>query len=382
MMQGTDRLRELMPGVIPDRFPEGIELTEWVSTAPDELVESLLSLEVPILQEAARLLAQLGADGAESLSRAESRASSKEARKVLRRAIHQLRSRGVEVRLVRPEGGGRLPAVPVDEGEAFVGPFDADGNRIVLLGVLGRTGMRLFQVLISDERGVVRVEMREGRRSAVRGTIKELRARGQGAIVPVSPTAARELLARALVLGMHGENDGMMALEAELSREPGEGKTPGEIVRERLQVGPIAGAVAAAELRRRVERGDVIPWIFRGEAVEKAVGELDRVEESPLVLAESQKQGLRGEARGQAARLLFDEASRKRLAQRLEETAYLLDARADEEGARAALRVAEEVRSASNPLHVPFLEMLFEFSIELARSRIQEEQKGKLILPP
>jgi hypothetical protein len=216
----------------------------------------------------------------------------------------------------------------------------------------------------------------------VRSTIKDLRARGEGAIVPVPPAAARELLGRALPLGEREGDEGRSALETELAREPGGGETPGELVRGRLQTGRIAEAVATAELRRRLEKGDMVPWLFRGEAAETAVRELEKVDESRLVLAESQKQALRAEARAQAGRRLFDDASRERLARRLEETAYQLDAGGDEEGARAALRVAEEVRSSANPLQVPFLEMLLEFSLEFARRSVKEEQKGKLIIPP
>ena len=379
------RVRQLLCGVLPEpvasRLPEGTQFVPWIASAPDELVDALLGLEPRVLEEAAGLLARLGADATEVFIRAESRASEKGVRKALRRAIHQLRSQGVEVQLARTERPGPMLADPEDDGEAFVGPFDAHGHRIVLLLAPARAGVRFYQVMISDERGVVGAEVREGRRAAARSAAKELRARSKGALVPAPPAAAREILRRAVLLGSVEGGEQTQAVADEVATAPTDGMTPGELARERLCAAPLGETIAAAELQKRLEKGEVVPWLVRGEGVEAVVRELDAVEQSPLVLAPVQKRRRQAEVMEQAGRRVFDEAARERLAARLEETAYLLEARGDEEGARAAAQVAGQVRAAPNPLDVPLLRTLLELSLGAARRQLEEEQKGKLIVP-
>jgi hypothetical protein len=341
MTSARQLLRRLLPEPIASGLPEEPELVPWIASAPDEFVDALLGLEPHVLEEAARLLARLGADATEVLIRAESRASARDARKALRRAIHQLRSQGVEVQLARTERPSPILADPEDDGEAFVGPFDAGGHRIVLLLAPVRPGVRFYQVLISDERGVVGAEVREGRRAAARSAARELRARSQGTLVPAPPAAVRELLRRAVQLGVVEQNEQTQAVATEVATAPAGGKTPGELARDRLSSAPLGEAIAAAELGRRLEKGELMPWLLRGEGVQEVARELDAVEQSLLVLAPVQKRRRQAEVLEQAGRRLFDEGTRKRLAARLEETAYLLEGRGDAEGARAAVQVAE-----------------------------------------
>jgi hypothetical protein len=381
MTEVRQLLCRLLPEPIGSRAPEGDEFAPWVASAPDELVNALLGLEPRVLEEAGRVLARLGTDAAEVLIRGESRAATKGARKALRRAIHHLRSQGVEIQLTRAERRSPILAESEDAGEAFVGPFDAHGHRIVLLLAPARVGIRFYQVLISDEQGVVGAEVREGGRAAARSAVKELRTRSRGALVSAPAAAARELLRRALLLGTVEENDQTRAVATQVETAPVDGKTPGELARERLCIAPLGEAVAAAELQRRLEKGEVVPWVLRGEGLQALARELDSVEQSPLVLAEVQKRRRQAELIERAGRRLFDDTARERLAARLEETAYLLEGRGDEEGARAAAQVARQVRTEPNPLEVPLLRTLLELSLGPARRELQEEQKGKLIVP-
>jgi hypothetical protein len=380
MTEVRQRLCGLLPEPIGSRAPEGREFAPWIASAPGELVDALLGLEPRVLEETARLLARLGTDAVEVLIRAESQAATKGARKALRRAIHHLRSQGVEVQLTRAERRSPILAESADAGEAFVGPFDAHGHRVVLLLAPARVGIRFYQVLISDEQGVVDAEVREGGRAAARSAVKELRTRSQGALVSAPPAAARELLRRAILLGTVEENDQTRAVATEVETAPTDGKTPGELARGRLGVAPLGEAVAAAELRRRLEKGEVVPWLLRGEGLQALARELDSVEQSPLVLAEVQRRRRQAELIERAGERLFDDAARERLAARLEETAYVLEGKGDEEGARSAAQVAQHVRTEPNPLEVPLLRTLLELSLGPARRGVQEEQKGKLIV--
>jgi hypothetical protein len=374
------QLRELLPESLSARLVDEPEFDSWIAASPDELVTWLAGLESPVLENAAGLLARLGSDAVGTLTRAESQATTKGARKLLRRALHQLRSQGVRVEIERPEGrGGRLPAV--EEGEAFVGPIDPQAQRIVLWLAPIRGGARLFRILVSDEEGVLRADMMEGRRGEARALVKEMQSRIPGGLTPAPPSAVRCLLSSLLPLGAPEGDGGAAALRAELERSPRDGKTPGELVRDRLAGARLGASVAADELRRRVERGDVAPWLLRGERIDALVRELDEVERSPIVLAPVQKQGRRTKVLEHANQILFDAETRDRLATRLQETAYVLDARGDRDGAIAALQEADGVRSAERPQDAPFLRMVLELSLGTAKQEVQEEQKGKLIIP-
>jgi hypothetical protein len=374
------RLSDLLPEPLSERLPDADEFLSWVSSAPDELVDALLGLESTVLEEVAGLLTQLGADAVTVLTRAESRAPAKGARKALRRAVHQLRSRGVDVDLDRPHSRtGRLPSV--EEGESFVGPFDGEGHRIIVWWVPIRGGARVYRILASDEKGLLRVEVAAGRRSDARSLVRELRSNASIGLVSVPSGAVQGLLRALLPLGAPEQDEGTATLRGDLGRSPPNAKTPGEIVRARRGEERTSDAVAAAVLKTRIEQGGIAPWLLRGEPVAALAKELESMERSPLVIPPQHEQERKMEWMERAADRLFDPQTRDRLSNRLEETAYLLDAAGDGEGARAALHVARQIRETTRPHTLEFVRTLLEFTLEVEKRDLQEEQKGKLILP-
>jgi hypothetical protein len=141
-------------------------------------------------------------------------------------------------------------------------------------------------------------------------------------------------------------------------------------------------AFAEIELRGRIERGDIAMWLVGGEAIEGGAKELEEMERSPIVLPPAQALRRRAEAMERVAAAAFAKDARERLAARLEETAFVLFARSDEDGARAALAVAGQVRSAPDPSRVEFLRLLLEISLERVGAEIRKSAKGKSLLSP
>ena len=114
--------------------------------------------------------------GAELLQQIDATGFPKPAQKVLRRALHQLRSRGVSVSAALPAPViAKLPSIEDDIDAALVTPIDPRGARAVYLTMKHPSGgVRLFEVMIDDERGVLEFEVYNAGRSKVRGFLRSL----------------------------------------------------------------------------------------------------------------------------------------------------------------------------------------------------------------
>ena len=371
----------LLPESFVSRIPEGEEFAAWVAAGPDELVTVLATLAPYSLEAAARALAKLGDPAVEVLTRTASTVMGKPSKKALRRALHALRSRGVAVADVRTPELARVPGIRKDPGQAFAGPIDPEGRRVLMLVVPGRPNARLYQVLASDREGIVRVEVGEARRREVRSWVREIRGRSAGVFVDAPPSAVRTLLARTLRLGAPERSPELSALEAEIESHDADEPSPGELVRDRLAHPPVSDSVAFLDLRQRLERREIAPWVVTTEGGEAGVGELESMEESLLILSPVQKEERRRAGLGRLAGRLLDPEARGRLSARLEETAYLMDRRGDRDGARAAARVASRIRGEERPEEIEFVRLLLELSLQDMKRSREREGGGTLVVP-
>lgn len=382
LSSGLGALRSRLPSPLRERLPAEDSLAAWLEALDEELAEVLTLLPVAALAAAVDELVALGAAAGPVLERAAALESDKRARKVVRRGIHLLRSRGVPL-ATPPSSGGRSVLRPL-EGKtrrAFASAIDASGQRAIFLiePAPGRT--RVLQVLVSDMDGVVQVEALEGRRRDVRRLVREF-LRGRLSAAELAPEAARTLLRRAEAARPHDAPP--RAVDPVLLREVTSGAdvaTPGESVRERLGGRPMSGAEAEALLRVRVEAGRLAVWRLPSRSLSGVAGSLEEIERSPLVLSGLQKRERREEVLAKAAEAALAPPVRERLAVRLEESAALFEGAGDEDGARAALAIARQIREQEAPLRAPYLRSLLELSLEFARREDAQEGAGRLILP-
>jgi hypothetical protein len=336
----VERLRQQLPEGLRARLPAQDDLTAWVEALGPELAEGVAGLPDDALETAVTELVSLGEEGAAVLERAAEAATRKASRKRIRAGLHRLRSRGVDVRPTPKRGAGSvLRPLAAESEEAFVTPIDISGHQSVLIVRPVRGGTRLYQLLVSDTEGIVRAERLEGRRRDVRRFLQELRGGRETAAVPVAAAAARALLQR-----------------AERARGDAPSRADREVVAEAL-----------------------LPDV---EPLREVARELDQIERSPIVLSALQKQERQQAAMADGARRLFDAEGRERLARRLEETAHQLLVGGDEEGATAAIKTADRVRDADEPLQVGFVRRLLELALDLVRKQVKEEERGKLIVQP
>lgn len=377
-------LRERVAQDLRERLPSEDALASWLEALGAELADVLSELHAHEMDGVLQELAHAGSDALPVLRRLEERVPDKQMRKLVRRSLHRLKTRGIDVgESARGERHSVITPVAERAELGVVTPPDPQGRQALLLLVSVRGGTRIYEILLSDTQGVLHLVRFELRRREARSFIDRLQKEQQGRVLRAEGAAVRGLVRRAQAGRGGAATSGVdPQLLAELLA--GESApTPGERAREKLsaQAARLAQVQAEAILRRRMEAGVLAAWPFAGDAIEEAVRRLAELERSPLVLSAVQKGERVYQVLAAAAERILDEPTRQRVAQRLEEAAAGLLGGGDEEGAAAALRTAEIIRDACAPLEVGYLRMLLELSCGLTRQQQRQEDEGKLILP-
>jgi hypothetical protein len=301
------------------------------------------------------------AKGAELLAQVDEAVLPKAGRKILRRVRHRLRASGIEV----PDAAGRaasgvrrLPEIEDDLELAYVSPLGPRGSRPVYL-VEGNPsgGVRLFEVLLDEVRGVVDCEVYTTGRSRVRDFVKEIVRRPQLPAVDVEPASVRALIAR-VAAGQPADRPtprNFSEWRSRLAVVAEEVPTPGEQARATLGEGCVAdGLERAAEL---VRNGELGPWAPSLERVsEIAEGHVDDASDDFSSLA------------GELFRGDFGLST----ATRFEESSYPLwkfDREADARGCLAAATVFREGIPEENVVAVALCEALLAPVLDALRNR-------------
>ena len=92
-----DRLRDRLPEALRARLASEGPVDAWFETLGDDLPAVWIALEAGELEEVVGLLVEAGAESALVLRRLEELLPTKSARKLARRGIHRLKSRGVAI---------------------------------------------------------------------------------------------------------------------------------------------------------------------------------------------------------------------------------------------------------------------------------------------
>ena len=296
---------------------------------------------------------------------------SQPARKLLRRARHRLRSRGVALPEPAPEARvARLPGGADEPVEtALVSSIDASGARIVtLIEPRASGGARLFQAVIDVRRGVLECHVYATTRGKARRFAREAAGRERFPATAVPAAAARALLARAA---------DRQAADRPLPRTftewrshlAAEGAVPGDLARAAL--GSEGAPRRAADLIRDREVG---PWLPGGDALQATAEKLQEVEKGKIIVSGGRKREQVEKVLAEARAALFDPEETARVAEWLAETAYRLWQAGREVDARACLagaREQEEVQRA-----------LLEVALAPLLARLREEEETSLVARP
>ena len=123
----------------------------------------------------------------------------KAGRKVLKKALHRMRTSGIEVAETRAADPvvSRLSSVSDEIGGTFLTAVDPRGSYLVFMVEANPTGgARLFQVLLDEVRGVVEFDVYATNRSKVRGFLRKLCQSKSTGAVEVDSDIVRALIRR------------------------------------------------------------------------------------------------------------------------------------------------------------------------------------------
>ncbi|HEX2485410.1 MAG TPA: hypothetical protein VHQ66_08925 [Myxococcota bacterium] len=293
----------------------------------------------------------------------------KPGRKLLRRARHQLKSKGVAVPEPAPAPTvARLPRVEEALAAAAVTAPDPLGACLAYLVESHPTGgARLFEIALAEGRGILGVDVYAAGRSKVRAFLRQVTAGRRLAAVDVPPASARALVAR-IAAAQPADRPlpaGYREWQAQLRDAPAGAQTPGELARAALEPAPdLAGALAL------VAEGRVGPWPER-DVLERVAKRIQEIGESALIVAGGTR---REQVEGVIAAAVEEAYAGEhgaRTAALFRHAAYVFWQRDDEAAARAALAAAERFESAP-PAENPLARALFERPLQGLLERLDQ----------
>jgi hypothetical protein len=299
----------------------------------------------------------------------------KPARKVLRRVLHHLRSRGVAVPEEAPAATVATLA-PLDEGidEARVTALDPHGVRIAYLATdRAGGGVRLFELALDDARGVLEFEMFEAGRSRARRFLRDAGLREKWSAVPAPSASVRALIARAAAHQASDRSAPRYFTEwrTRLCEVPPGTQTPGALAREALGAG---AAIESEVVCGWVREGVVGPWPPPIERVQPLIERLDELSKGVVIVSGAARREQVDRAVDDALDEIYSADERGRVADRFEETAYVWWQSGREGEARQAVAAAADFRERApreNRVARAMIERLL--SPALTRARAESE---------
>jgi hypothetical protein len=307
----------------------------------------------------------------------------KAAGKVLRKARHRLRSRGVDLAVEPPAPVvARLPRLEDELSAALISAPDPSGAQLaVLVEAAPSGGARVYQGAVDLERGILEFQVFETNRSQARRLVRELRETERLEALDVPREALAALLARAAEAqsGDRPLPSAFSEWRPRVARAPAGTATPGEVARAELPT-----EVEPTRLRQAAEwvaAGELGPWPPPLDEL-RALGEkVQRVAASRLVLDDRQRRSQVEGVIGDACEERYAGARGERTAARLEECAYARFRGGREEEARACLAAARAFRERS-PRDNPVARALLGRALEPVLEVLREEASSSLVVKP
>ncbi len=321
------------------------------------------------------------------LPRLQGDALPKAGRKALSRALHRLRSRGIELASAPPAAVvAKLPPIEEELQAAFVSAIDPRGTRIAYLAESNPAGgVRLFELVLDEERGILEFEVYATGRSKARQFLRDLRARERFPAVEAPADAVRALVKK-VAEGQPASRPlprGFIEFRAHVAEPKPGAQTPGELAREAL--GGAADKPALARAEELVRSHEIGPWPTAGPGLEKLAERISELAKSPLVISPAarreQAQSLLAEAQGE----IFAEPVGAYTAQRLEESAYVLWKTGREDDAKPCLAAAQAFReqlASENPVARALLEAVLTPVLASLEEQTPREAEPSLLVKP
>jgi hypothetical protein len=298
----------------------------------------------------------------------------KPARKLLRRARHQLKSQGVAVAEAQPAPTvAHLPRVEDELAAAAVTAPDPTGACVAyLVEPHPSGGVRLFEIAFAEGGGILSVEVYSAGRSKVRAFLREVTGRRGLPAVDAPPVTVRALL-RQVAQAQPADKPlpaGWLEWQGRLGEVAAGTPTPGEFAREALgEPDEPLDLEAALAL---VQEGRIGPWPVR-EVLERTAQRMQEAVASPLIVAGGRRREQLDALMREGAEEAFGAAGGERVAALLRHAAFVFQGRGDEGAARACL--AASVAFVRRPVgENPVAQRLFARPLESFAARLEQQE--------
>ncbi len=353
----------LLPSLEKDPQTGG-RLAEYIVTIPDRVTGGLLHRMFEATQD-------------------------KKVRKLIKRSLYRLKSKGIMVEEVSSDKERSiLRPMQREAQEGFASGIDFLGYRVLclVLPYPGR-GLGVMHGVVSDREGIVDFSQEEMTRKRFRTFLKEVKERNPFPIVEIEPSYVACLFAQAHQLSLEkkgASSQGYLQAKSEIERIKKDYTKP--LIYSYLQADDIAGDDRLLRKGADLLKTDVFSsWSVEEEEIRPYADEVWEAEESKIVLNPGQKE-LRLQAIYQRALTeLFSGESRFLYQRRLEEMAYVLFKLGKGEEARISLSIAMDLEKPLNPIQPnPFLFQLVIKSIFglLAEAKEKKAKEVSLIVKP
>jgi hypothetical protein len=337
----VEKARQLLQDPVYARAAELEEL-------PDELALAVLDASVQA--------------GVTTLADVLSGSARKPLAKAAKKALYQLRSRGVAVPEKKPEPAP-TPVVQREEPPpSLVSAITGNGERALIIGRPVRGRIETLQMVIADEHGVVHLGIQEISRGQYRKVLKDAHRPDAPSAVEISQDEARELLAEATGTNLRSKTPFPGGLELALqhlgitSREQPRQLPPPEADDQGL-------AARGASLH---DEPEISQWLPPIDALRQLALKAQEIAASPLYVDENQRAQQLHHTIQTMAEGFFTEPMRQLYGRRLWLMADLFDRSARPEQARIARAEARRLFHGAPGLFSPFGVKLFEKVLTLS----------------
>ncbi len=356
-------LRYLLPWLEKDPQTGG-RLAEFMVTLPDRLTGRLLQRMFEATED-------------------------KKVRKMIKRSLYRLRSKGIVVEEVLfDKERSILRPVEGEAKEGFASGIDFLGYRALWL-ILPHPGRGLWVMhgVVSDQEGIVDFSQGEMARKEFRNFFKEVKEKNPFPIVEIEPSYVACLFALAYQRSLEKKGtspQGYLQAKSEIERIKKDYTKP--LIYSYLQANDIVGDDFLLRKGADLFKADVFSsWRIEEELIRPYAEEVREAEESKIVLHPSQKE-LRFQGIYQrAVTELFSGERRFLYQRRLEEMAYVLYRLGKGEEAKISLSIAMDLAKPLNAIQPnPFLLQLVMKSIFslLTEAKEKKAKEVSLIVKP
>jgi hypothetical protein len=349
-----DALRAGTP--LPDFSSDAVQHARSLAGEPSTAsAEAVAALPEPL---ALAILEGTVLAGSPTLAEALAASSDKALAKLAKKALYRLRSRGIAVsEQPRPTEPPRPVLTGPEPLPAVLTSIDGTGERVLEIARPLRGGVEAIQFLLSDEQGVVRIQVAETSRGEYRRGVKQATAPGPDAAVEVPHTEALERLAVAVGLNLRTRTpypQGLDAVLRHLGVQPQDvppALPPPEPEDERLSY----------EGHKLHEEQEMRGWLPPVSELERLALKVDELESSPLALTPAQRnEELIQAAHAHAHAFFAPEALRQLYASRLWEMGQHFERLGKEHPARVARAEARRLWHGVTEPPSRFAERLYE----------------------